>query len=63
MVDSLNTKEVGVILDELMDGTTAILEKSYAQIYTADSSGKHYHDSDITGICCVVFDRKEGKVY
>lgn len=63
MVDSLNTLEVGKILNELMGGTATILEKSFVQIYTADGGGKHhYHGSNITGICCIVFDRREGKV-
>lgn len=64
MVESLNSPEISKILNELMGGTATIMEKTYVQIYTADSDDKkhHYHGSNISGICCLVFDRREGKV-
>jgi hypothetical protein len=63
MVEALNSPEVSKLLNELMGGTATIMEKSYTQLYTAEEGKHHFHGSNISGICCIIFDRREGKVH
>jgi hypothetical protein len=62
MVDQLNSPEVTKVLNELMGGTATIMEKSFAQLYTAEEGKHRFHGSNISGICTIIFDRREGKV-
>lgn len=62
MVEVLAVQEVSKVLNELMGGTATIMEKTFAQLYTSEEGKHHFHGSNVTGICCVIFDRREGKV-
>lgn len=63
MVEVLNNPEVSKLLNDLMGGTATIMEKSFVQIYTSDDKKGRFIGSNLSGVCCVIFDRREGKVF
>lgn len=62
MAEVLDTPEVKKLLNDYMCGTATLMEKSFAQLYTCEEGKHHFHGSNLTGICCIIFDRREGKV-